>query len=139
MSGLTGGYTGSYIFSQSIFSLRAGIRSRAAGVVLAMCQLTVLVLPFSVLQFVPNFFFGSLLSMICIDLMYEWLWDVRKTITTAEYVLSLSTFVLIQVFDVECGILGGVGLYALCWKAGFNVGELKINRLDDATSKYGSI
>ncbi|MBV5344491.1 MAG: hypothetical protein JZU63_02625, partial [Rhodoferax sp.] len=28
VSGLTGGYTGSYIFSQSIFSLKMGIRSR---------------------------------------------------------------------------------------------------------------
>jgi MFS superfamily sulfate permease-like transporter len=43
ISGSTGGYTGSYIFSQSIFSLRAGINSRLAGFVLAFCELLIFV------------------------------------------------------------------------------------------------
>ncbi|GKY95087.1 hypothetical protein MPSEU_000472800 [Mayamaea pseudoterrestris] len=139
VSGLTGGYTGSYIFSQSIFSLRAGIRSRVAGLVLAICQIVVLILPFSLLQYVPNFFFGALLSMICIDLMYEWLWDVRTTITQAEHMISLSTFLLIQLFNVEWGILLGVCLYAICWKTGIDVGDLKISRQQrDNEVKYGA-
>lgn len=123
VSGLTGGYTGSYIFSQSIFSLRTGIRSRLAGYVLALCQIIVLILPIPILAYVPNFFFGSLLSMICIDLMYEWLWDVRHKLTTAEYIVCLSTFGLIQVLKVEYGILAGVLLYVACRKMGLNMGD----------------
>ena len=65
VSGLTGGYTGSYIFSQSIFSLRSGIRSPLMGATLAVCQLIVFMIPFPILSYVPNFFFGSLLTMIC--------------------------------------------------------------------------
>ena len=64
ISGLTGGYTGSYIFSQSIFNLRAGIRSRACGYFIAFIALIVVVLPFPVTSYLPNFFFGSLLFVI---------------------------------------------------------------------------
>jgi MFS superfamily sulfate permease-like transporter len=125
VSGLTGGYTGSYIFSQSIFSLRAGIRSRVAGFMLAFCEFIFLILPIPILSYVPNFFFGSLLIMICIDLMYEWLWDVRKKITYAEYAVCLATFGLIQLLGVEYGIITGVLLYVACQKVGLDVGVRK--------------
>lgn len=113
LSGLTGGYTGSYIFSQSIFSLRAGIRSRTSGLVLAACECLILVLPVPILQYVPNLFFGSLLTMICLDLMYEWLVDVRHKLNTIEYGICLGTFGLILATGVEYGILLGVALYLI--------------------------
>jgi MFS superfamily sulfate permease-like transporter len=119
VSGLTGGYTGSYIFSQSIFSLRAGIRSRVAGFALAGCQILVVLAPFPILAYVPNFFFGSLLSMICIDLMYEWLWDVRTRLSKTEYLVCLATFILIQLLSVEYGILAGVALHQVCQRLGW--------------------
>eukprot|EP00539_Tryblionella_compressa_P004923 CAMPEP_0178771374 /NCGR_PEP_ID=MMETSP0744-20121128/21907_1 /TAXON_ID=913974 /ORGANISM="Nitzschia punctata, Strain CCMP561" /LENGTH=508 /DNA_ID=CAMNT_0020427845 /DNA_START=41 /DNA_END=1567 /DNA_ORIENTATION=- len=125
VSGMTGGYTGSYIFSQSIFSLRIGIRSRMAGFALAFFQLVIIVVPFPVLSYVPNFFYGSLLSMICMDLMYEWLWEFRTKVTVAEYIIALSTFGLIHALGVEYGILGGVAIYILCRRLNVNVGELK--------------
>ena len=123
VSGLTGGYTGSYIFSQSIFSLRAGIRSRLAGYTLAATQLAVFLTPFPILAFVPSFFFGSLLSLICVDLVYEWLWQVRDKVTAVEYMICLSTFGLIQFAGVEYGILLGVALYLALRKVGFDVGN----------------
>lgn len=125
ISGCTGGYTGSYIFSQSIFSLRAGIRSRWAGFVLAFCELLIFITPIPILSYVPNFLFGSLLFMICIDLMWEWLWDVRHRFTAADYALCLSTFGLIQWLNVEYGILAGIVLYLLSQQAGLNVGVSK--------------
>jgi MFS superfamily sulfate permease-like transporter len=136
VSGLTGGYTGSYIFSQSIFSLRAGIRSRLAGFVLAACEILVFVIPFPILSYVPNFFYGSLLSMICIDLMYEWLWDIRNKVTIAEYIIGLATFVLIQIIGVEYGILAGVIIYLICYRIGVNVGEVKFGSTNDDTEEY---
>merc|ERR1712127_317242 len=125
ISGLTGGYTGSYIFSQTIFSLRIGVRSRIPGLAIAFFAGLVIVVPFPVLSYVPNFFYGSLLSMICIDLMYEWLWEFREKVTTAEYLIGLSTFGLIQALGVEYGIVAGVVVYMVCWQLKINVGELK--------------
>jgi len=133
ISGMTGGYTGSYIFSQSIFSLRAGIRSRLVGYVIALCQIIVVVLPIPVLSYVPNFFFGSLLSMICVDLVYEWLWDVRLKLTKTEYGICLATFGLIHALSVEYGILAGVALHWVCKRLGFDVGVAKFSTHDEET------
>ena len=129
LSGITGGYTGSYIFSQSIFSLRAGIRSRLMGYVIALCEGITIVLPISILSYVPNFVFGSLLMMICVDLMVEWLWDVRKKLSKSEYFIALATFVLIQFLSVEYGILGGVILHFILLKLGFNVNSSRDEKI----------
>jgi len=113
VSGMTGGYTGSYIFSQTIFSLRAGIRSRVCGFVIAIVASIAIVMPISILDIVPNFIFASLLIMICIDLMIEWLWDVRKKLSKVEYSVTLMTFVLIQALGVEYGILAGIVIHLI--------------------------
>ncbi len=73
VSGLCGGYTGSYIFSQTIFNLRRRVNTRICGYVVAACELLVVVVPVSVTSFIPKFFFGSLLVLIAVDLMSEWL------------------------------------------------------------------
>lgn len=125
LSGLTGGYTGSYIFSQTIFALRIGVKGRAQGFAIAFFCLLVIVIPFPILSYVPNFFYGSLLSMICIDLVYEWLWEFRYKVTTAEYLVGLSTFGLIQGLGVEYGLLAGIALYVVCYLLKIDVGELK--------------
>lgn len=111
LSGVTGGYTGSYIFSQSIFSLRAGIRSRLSGYILALSEAIIVVLPVNILAYVPLFFFGSLLVMICVDLVVEWLWEVRLKMSKAEYSVAIFTFVLIMILGVEWGILAGICIY----------------------------
>jgi hypothetical protein len=54
------------------------------------------------------------------------LWDFRDKVTTAEYIIGLATFCLIQVLQVEYGILAGVFLYVLCRQIGVDVGELKM-------------
>lgn len=116
ISGLTGGYTGSYIFSQTIFNLRAGIRSRLCGFVIGSTQLLFFLIPYPVLSYVPNFFFGSLLIMIAVDLVIEWLWDVRAKLTVASYAVCVGTFMLIQITNVELGIVLGIVLYGVCSK-----------------------
>jgi len=66
--------------------------------------------------------------MICIDLMYEWLWDVRGRIGKVDYIIDLVTFMLIQILGIEYGILVAVVIYALCYRLGCDVG------CDDCTS-----
>ena len=52
VAGISGaGFTGSYIFSQTIFSMRAGITSRLNGGVVAVAELFIFLLPFSVCPF----------------------------------------------------------------------------------------
>ena len=44
------GYTGSYIFSQTVFTMRAGVHNRLNGLVVAVVELAVFVMPFSVVR-----------------------------------------------------------------------------------------
>ena len=134
VSGLTGGYTGSYIFSQTIFSMRSGIRSRTCGYLIALLEFISVILPFSILSYLPNFFFGSLLIMICVDLMWEWLWDVREKVTTPQFFIAWSTFIFIQIVGVEYGIIAGILLYVCVKHLGFDMGEENDDYCDNRDS-----
>ena len=51
LTGLVGvGYTGSYIFSQTVFTMRAGVFSRLCGWVVVAVEAALFLLPFSVVQ-----------------------------------------------------------------------------------------
>ncbi|KAF1785099.1 SLC26A/SulP transporter domain [Phytophthora cactorum] len=80
VSGLLGGYTGSYIFSQTIFTYESAI----------------VVAPVSVMSYVPRFFFAATLIFIANDLMVEWLVLARKQMSLREYAMSnaIAYFVL---------------------------------------------
>ena len=58
------GFTGSYIFSQTIFTMRSGVHSRINGFVIALLMLAIFVAPVSVIDFLPSYFFGSLMIWI---------------------------------------------------------------------------
>lgn len=110
LSGLTGGFTGSYIFSQTIFTLRSGVKSRLSGWTIVVLELVTFLLPFSLISFIPRFFFGGLLILIAVDLMKEWLIEARHKMLTVEYLVNIFTFLAIQFTNVEIGMfLGKVG------------------------------
>lgn len=61
--------------------------------------------------------------MICLDLMFEWLIDVREKVTLAEYVVVLISFCLLLALGVELGILAGICVYVIVERIGFDVGK----------------
>ena len=54
--------------------MRAGIRSRWNGWVVAIVEFAIFLLPFSIVQFMPNFFFGALLLWFGIEISRDWLY-----------------------------------------------------------------
>jgi MFS superfamily sulfate permease-like transporter len=72
VSGMTVGFTGSYIFSQTIFTYRTGCKSRWIGILVALSFFAVVWSTVNVLQVTPLFFLGSTLIFIGFDLLYEW-------------------------------------------------------------------
>uniref|UniRef100_A0A7S1UB31 STAS domain-containing protein n=1 Tax=Phaeomonas parva TaxID=124430 RepID=A0A7S1UB31_9STRA len=118
-SGLSGGYTGSYIFSQTIFNLRVGVRSRITGFIIAGIEMVVFALPFSVVAYVPKCFFGSLLTLICVDLCYEWLIEARHKMAATEYFVCIATFVAVNIMGVEGGMLVGIVLAMATFTFGY--------------------
>ena len=55
--------------------------------------------------------------MICIDLVYEWLWSVRYKVTSIEHFICVVTFTCIQFLGVEGGILVGALLHMTVTRA----------------------
>ena len=71
--GLCVGFTGSYIFTQTIFGMRRGVTTRAAGITIVLVEVLVILIPVSVTSYLPKLVFGSLLVLIAVDLVVEWL------------------------------------------------------------------
>jgi len=113
LSGFTGGFTGSYIFSQTIFLMRAGVDNRLATWFATVLQFLFFLMPTSPLPYVPNFFFGALLVFIMLDLSVDWLWHARRKLSLLEYGNLWAALALIIVFDLELGMLLGCLVCAL--------------------------
>lgn len=113
------GYTGSYIFSQTIFTMRAGVYSRWNGVVVAASEFAMFALPFPVIQYMPNFFFGALLLWFGIEISRDWLLLSFTKMTRIEYGLLLATFGAIMQWGLEGGIAAGIVLATLYFAAAY--------------------
>lgn len=114
VSGLTGGFTGSYIFSQTIFTLRGKLDSRWNGVLIFVLEIFLVLCPFSVIAYVPKVFFGALQTLIGVDLMMEWMWHARHKMLRREYAIVWLTFLVMNLANLEVGIVVGIVV------AGFN-------------------
>ncbi|KAG1689057.1 hypothetical protein DVH05_002825 [Phytophthora capsici] len=122
VSGLLGGYTGSYIFSQTLFASRfrpsAAAESRFPGITrlvgatLAVCEFGIVVTPISLMVVVPKFLFGAVMIFIGIDLLKTWLVGVFHKLLFAEYLTVVGTFCCLNVFGVQLGLATGIALAA---------------------------
>lgn len=112
MSGLGLGFTGSYIFSQTIFTFRTGVHSRWIGTLICVVYIVVVGSPLNLLQVAPLFFLGSTLIFIGYDLLFEWLYEIRESVLLFEYATIWGTFIAIQIVGVDAGIIVGI-LFAI--------------------------
>ncbi|KAI8107618.1 hypothetical protein M9435_002646 [Picochlorum sp. BPE23] len=102
------GFTGSYIFSQTIFTMRAGIFNRVNGWVIASAEFLVFMYPYSIVQYIPNFFLGALMIWFGFEISRDWLFLSYQKLTRMEYVLLWMTFFSVMEFGLEGGIGAGI-------------------------------
>jgi len=108
VSGMTGGYTGSYIFSQTIFTYRTKTNSRLVGLVVIISEFLLFLAPLNIMSYVPKYFFAATLIFIAFDLCTEWLVHVYHKVSLKEYMVLLGTFLIITVTgDLILGIVVG--------------------------------
>ncbi|KAG6611760.1 Sulfate Permease (SulP) Family [Phytophthora cinnamomi] len=119
VSGVLGGYSGSYIFSQTIFTYRSKINSRIVGVCVIIAEFGVVLAPVSVMSYVPRFFFAATLIFIAIDLMIEWLVLTYKKMSLREYVVLWLTFIAVNIESLDVGMLIGVGIAIVNFLLGY--------------------
>lgn len=105
-----GGFTGSYLFSQTAFSMKAGVNGPLHGLIIGGLELFVFLLPVPVVQFLPNFFIGALLAVFGVEITSDWLVHSRSKVTRSEYLLLVATFALIVWLGLGGGVAGGAVL-----------------------------
>ena len=108
------GATGSYIFSQTVFTMRAGINSRINGVIIALVEIIAFASPRSFLQYVPNFLYGALLAWFGCEITRDWLFLSYKMMTLKEWAILWLTFAAIMKWGLELGIGAGI-LFAILY------------------------
>lgn len=91
-SGLLGGSTGSYIFSQTIFSAKRGVKSRLNGIIVCIGEFLLFLLPIDVLHVLPNSYIGGIMCIFGIDIMRDWLVESRHLMAPFEYLLVWVSF-----------------------------------------------
>ncbi|CEG37450.1 sulfate permease family [Plasmopara halstedii] len=119
VSGMLGGYTGSYIFSQTIFTYRSKTNSRLVGVCVIISEMAIVIVPLSIISLVPRFFFASTLIFIALDLMMEWLVHVYHKILMREYVVLWLSFIAINMVSLELGMVLGIGFAIINFLIGY--------------------
>ncbi|KAF0691272.1 Aste57867_17450 [Aphanomyces stellatus] len=119
VSGLLGGYTGSYIFSQTIFTYRSKTNSRIVGLVVILAEFALVVMPMGLLSYVPRFFFAATLIFIAIDLMVEWLVLVFHKVLFREFIVLWLSFIAINCVDLEMGMVIGIGFAIMNFFIGY--------------------
>ena len=72
-----------------------GVSTKIQGFVISISQASLFFLPISVVQYVPNFYFGALLMVFGIEILFDWLVAPFGRVSRAEYLLLWGTFLAI--------------------------------------------
>ncbi|GMF13749.1 unnamed protein product [Phytophthora lilii] len=113
VSGLLGGYTGSYIFGQTIFTCRSKTNSRIVGACVILAEVVIVAVPVSVMSYVPRFFLAATLIFVALDLMLEWLVLAYRKMCLREWAVVWLSFLAINLVSLDVGMLIGVGIAVL--------------------------
>ncbi|KAG2777948.1 hypothetical protein Pcac1_g11584 [Phytophthora cactorum] len=112
-SGLLGGYTGSYIFGQTIFTCRSKTNSRIVGLCVILAEIAIVAVPASVMSYVPRFFLAATLFFVALDLMLEWLVLAYRKMCMREWAVVWLSFLAINLVSLDLGMLIGIGIAGL--------------------------
>ncbi|RLN60266.1 hypothetical protein BBP00_00006092 [Phytophthora kernoviae] len=119
VSGLLGGYTGSKIFSQTIFTCRYKTKARIVDVCVILSELAIVTVPVSVMSYVPRFFLAATLIFVALDLMLEWLVLAYHKMSLRECVVVWLSFLAINLISLDVGMLVGMGIAILNFLLGY--------------------
>jgi SulP family sulfate permease len=108
LSGALGGFTGSYIFTQTLLGFRSKFHSRSVALFLAGAQFIIFALSIDPLAYTPLFFFAATIIFIGFDLLLEWIIEVRHKLAMGEYIVLLVTFTSMIVSGMDQGFAIGV-------------------------------
>lgn len=107
-SGLFGGSIAFHTAVDTVFSYSSGSRRRSSGMIYTViCATGILVGP-ALVSFLPRMVVGGILMYIGLDLMTTWVFEARKKMPLADYLLLILILLVIVVFGFLKGIAAGI-------------------------------
>ena len=113
-------------------SCRTGCTHRLNGAIVAAAEAALFFFPVSVMQLLPNFYYGAIMLVLGVEISLDWLVFSYSKFTATEYALTLTNFVLIMIctdrFEVsglEIGILIGIVVCALHFAVDYSTVQMK--------------
>lgn len=110
VAGAAGGVVGYPYASVTVLAQRAGLTSRATGLLVAGVCLVTLMLGVRVLGFVPVLVVGGVLVLLGLALLDAWLVDGRRTLPSADHAIVVAITLAIATFGLLPGVGVGLGL-----------------------------
>jgi len=96
----------------------------------AFLEIVVVLSTVNMLEIAPLFFIGATLIFIGIDLMFEWLYEIKHKLLLNEYMILLATFVAIQFLGIGTGIVVGIVVAVIEYVlANANVASLHVTQM----------
>lgn len=110
LSGAFGGFTGSYIFAQTIFALKVKVGSRWQGIIIIIGELALFLAAWDFQQVLPLAYIGAIMGFFGIEIMHDWLIASRALVSQVEYCLLWFSFIFIVLLsgDNSFGVLEGM-------------------------------
>ena len=130
ITGAMGGVVGYLSLSESTLNYKIGARSRAAGLVCALCSAITLVLGGSALSYFPKPVLGGVLLFLGFSFLVETLYDAWFQLPRIEYALVI----LILSVVVMVGFLEGIGVGIVISSFLFAVNYARIDVVRNAIS-----
>jgi sulfate permease, SulP family len=106
LAGAIGGTVGYTYTSVTVLVDRLGGARRLAGLIVAGLCITVLVVGFTIVAFVPVPIVGALLVLLGFAFLSDWLIDGRRALPASDYAVVVTIVIAIAVV----GLLTGIGL-----------------------------
>lgn len=111
---------------------RTGCTHRLNGAIVAVVEAALFFFPISIMQLLPNFYYGAIMLVVGVEITLDWLVFSYSKFTATEYALTLTNFVLIMIctdrFEVsglEIGIVIGVVVCALHFAVEYSAMQVK--------------
>lgn len=124
LCGLGGGLLGFHLLSESTLSYKIGGRSRVVGLVaVGVCAL-VLFGGLSLLYFVPKLILGSLLMLLGLSFLVEWVYEAWFKFSLIDYLIILTILIVIVLVGFLEGVVLGIGLTVLLFV--FNYSRINV-------------
>jgi sulfate permease, SulP family len=126
VTGLFGGIPGYHALSLTALGEQMSADGRVAGLVAALVPLATVVFGASVVALVPRMIVGGVLVYVGLSFLVAWIWDVRRSLPLAEYVIVLAILATIALKGLVPGLV--VGLLSAVVLFAINYGRIDLVR-----------